>query len=68
MNKAAQVRVSAMLKGAWGDRVKITHQRDGGLVAYVTTQPGQTTIIVVGDESSPLLRMIGRVYLGESRP
>ncbi|MCW2931632.1 MAG: hypothetical protein JWM19_2594 [Actinomycetia bacterium] len=65
MTKAAQMRVSAMLKEAWGADARITRQADGGLVAYLTGEHGQVTVLCVGEESSPLLAIVGRVLLGE---
>jgi hypothetical protein len=62
VTKAAQMRVSALLKGAWGSRARITLQPDGGLVADISCHDGRI-VIVVDDESSPLLRVVGRVYL-----
>ena len=62
MTKAAQMRVSALLKDRWGANVAITHQRDGGLVAlihYGEEDGGGMSVIEVVDENSPTLRYVG---------
>jgi len=59
MTRAAQMRVSALLKARWGASVAITHQRDGGVAAWIHYEDGTVSVIEVVDENSPILRYVG---------
>ncbi len=63
MTKEAQMRVLALLKAQWRGRVSVEQQSDGGLVIHLSCAGGSRTVLVIEDESSPLLRMIGLVYI-----
>ena len=54
MTRAGQMRVSALLKEQWEERAVITHQPDGGLIAYLASDNGQT-VLCIADENSPIL-------------
>jgi hypothetical protein len=61
MTKAAQMRVSALLKERWGDRASIIHQPDGGLMVHLSSDDGQI-ILMLGDENSPILPIVAGVF------
>ncbi|HEX3963030.1 MAG TPA: hypothetical protein VHZ03_41420 [Trebonia sp.] len=63
MKKAAQLRVAALLRGRWGVNASIEQQADGGLRVHLSGANGARTVLIVDDESSPLLRIIGRVHV-----
>jgi hypothetical protein len=65
MTKSAQMRVVALLKDQWGANASIECQRDGGLVIHISGCDGGRTVLVIDDESSPLLRLIGHVSVDE---
>jgi hypothetical protein len=62
MTKTAQNRVATLLKGRWGANASVEHQSDGGLIVHLSGADGSQTVLVIDDESSPLLRIIGHVY------
>jgi len=63
MTKAAQMRVATLLEGQWGANASIEHQPDGGLMVHLFDADGGRAVFVIDDESSPLLRIIGHVYI-----
>jgi hypothetical protein len=58
MNGAGQARVAALLKQAWGGRVRVEPAQDGSLTAYLRGNGHHVTIIEVASESSPLLAIV----------
>ena len=63
MTKSAQLRVAALLKSQWGANAIILRQPDGGLIVHLSGVDGGRTVLVIDSESSPLLRLIGQVYV-----
>jgi hypothetical protein len=61
MNGAGQARVAALLKQAWGDRVRVEPAQDGSLTAYLRGNGHHVRIIEVASESSPLLAIVAGI-------